>query len=142
MSIWFNKGISLESINNWCTNTIHDALNIKITEIGDSFLKGTMPVSHLTVQPQRRLHGGASCVLAESLGSVASNLVVNNKKHVAFGIEINTSHLRPASEGTLVTGKATPIHVGKTLHLWEIKIFNEDEKQVSQCQLRTAIVAI
>ena len=140
MAIWFHQELTTQAINKRSENTMVDHCGIEVTKIGDDFLEGTMPVDFKTVQPQRRLHGGASCVLAETLGSIAANCVVDPSQYVAFGIEINASHLRPAIEGTIVTGRATPIKIGKTLQVWEIKIFGEDEKQICLSKLTMAVV--
>ncbi|MCL4113185.1 UNVERIFIED_CONTAM: hypothetical protein GTU68_051202 [Idotea baltica] len=98
-----------------------------------------MPVDHRTQQPFGLLHGGASCVLAESLGSVAANLVVDPVKQYCLGLDINTNHLRSVREG-LVTGVAKPIHLGRKTQVWEIKIYSEAEKMVSISRLTMAVM--
>ena len=96
------------------------------TEVGDDYLVATMPVNDTTKQYMGILHGGASCVLAESVGSVAANYVIDHQQYRAVGQEINANHLRPVASG-LVTGIATPIHLGKASQVWDIKITNQDK---------------
>lgn len=96
-------------------------LGIELTELGDDFLKGTMPVDERTKQPVGLLHGGASVTLAETLGSIAANLAVDQSGFYCVGLEINANHLRAVPNGT-VTGIARPVHLGRTTHVWEIKI--------------------
>jgi 1,4-dihydroxy-2-naphthoyl-CoA hydrolase len=98
-----------------------------------------MPVDHRTKQPYGLLHGGASCVLAETLGSVASALVVDADKFICVGLEINANHIRSAREG-FVTGITTPIHIGASTHVWDIKIYDEREKLVCVSRLTVAIL--
>lgn len=137
--IWFKENITIEAIEKWSSNTMVDHLDIRISEIGDDYLCGTMPVDHRTVQPQRRLHGGASGVLAETLGSIAANLTLNNETHVAFGQNLFCQHLRPAVSGR-VSGKAVPIHIGRTTQVWEITIVTEEGKVVCSSRLTMAVV--
>ncbi|WP_035052990.1 hotdog fold thioesterase [Andreprevotia chitinilytica] len=123
MSIW-HRAYTLAELERMCADTAVSHLDIHFTEIGDDYLTATMPVDSRTVQPMRILHGGISCALAETLASLASNLVVNPDGFYAVGCEINASHLRPATRG-LVTGTARPIRLGSSQHVWEIKIENE-----------------
>jgi len=138
MSIWANP-LNLDKINSFNKDTIIEHVGIKITEYTDDSLTGTMPVDKRTHQPYGVLHGGASCVLAESLGSIASNLCLDNTKFFAVGLEVNANHVRPVSSG-LVTGVAKIVHQGKTTHIWEIKIYNETEKLVCTSRLTMAVV--
>lgn len=112
MSIWF-KVHTLEEVQQQGKGTMLEHLEIVITEIGDNFLKGTMPVDHRTVQPMGILHGGASVALAETLGSLAASLVVDREKKHCVGIEVNANHIRAAKKG-LVTGVAKPLHLGSS----------------------------
>ncbi len=137
MSIW-NVTPSLESLNELRKSTLVEHLNIKITEIGDDFLLGTMPVDATTVQPFGVLHGGASCVLAETLGSIAANLILDSEKCVAVGLDINANHIRSVKKG-LVTGKASPVHIGRTTQVWEIKIVDDHSRLVCISRLTLAI---
>ncbi len=114
-------------------------IGLSLTELGVDFLKATMPVDHRTKQPYGLLHGGASCVLAETLGSVASALVVNPEKFICVGIEINANHIRSAKEG-LVTGNCTPIHLGASTHVWDIRINDEKNRLICVSRLTVAIL--
>jgi 1,4-dihydroxy-2-naphthoyl-CoA hydrolase len=98
-----------------------------------------MPVDHRTKQPYGLLHGGASCVLAETIGSVASAMVVDPAQFQCVGLEINANHVHSATSG-YVTGIARPLHLGKSTHVWDIKIYNEDEKMVCVSRLTVAII--
>jgi 1,4-dihydroxy-2-naphthoyl-CoA hydrolase len=98
-----------------------------------------MPVDHRTVQPYGLLHGGASCVLAETLGSVASSLVINPDKFICVGIEINANHVRSVREG-FVTGICTPIHLGASTHVWDIRIHDDNERLICVSRLTVAIL--
>jgi 1,4-dihydroxy-2-naphthoyl-CoA hydrolase len=139
MSIWFHPGVSPADIQPFGKNTMGDHLGIVFTEIGEDYLKATMPVDHRTKQPYGLLHGGASAVLAETLGSIASHLVVDSSQYNCVGIEINANHLRGVREG-LVTGVVTPLHTGKTTHVWDIKIYDSREKLICVSRLTVAII--
>lgn len=138
MSIWFHQP-SLEDVNKRGENTMVPFLGIEITEVGDDYMMATMPVDHRTKQPLGLLHGGASCVLAESVGSIAANYCVDQKKYFAVGLSINASHIRSA-RGGLVTATARPFHLGKTTQVWDIKIENEEGKLVCVSRLTMAVV--
>jgi|TARA_B100000795_G_C22804213_1_gene443816 1,4-dihydroxy-2-naphthoyl-CoA hydrolase len=136
--MWKNK-YTIEECNKMCENTIHDALGIKLTEVGADFLKGTMPVDDRTVQPFRLLHGGASVVLAESLGSLASVMMIDQDRNICVGLDVNANHVRAAKSG-IVTGVAKPINIGGKIHIWEIKITNEADKLV--CIVRLTVTVL
>lgn len=138
MSIW-NQPIDLVALNKLSTNTLVSHLGIKITASGDDFLEGTMPVDDRTVQPYRLLHGGASCVLAESLGSIAANNCIDTKEFMAVGQHIEATHLRSATKGE-VTGKAKAVHIGKSSQVWKIEIFNDEGKLICDSKIIMAIV--
>ena len=138
MDIWLHP-IDLQSLNKFSANTLVSHLGIVITNSGENFLEGTMPVDERTVQPYRLLHGGASCVLAESLGSIAANLCIDTKEFMAVGQHIEATHIRSATEG-LVTGKAKAIHLGRSSQIWRIEIFNYDGKMICDSKLIMAIV--
>lgn len=138
MSIWLHP-IDLESLNNFSQSTLLSHLGIIITNSGDDYLEGTMPVDDRTVQPYRLLHGGASCVLAESLGSIAASLCIDNKEFIAVGQHIEATHIRSATKG-LVTGRARAIHLGRSSQIWRIEILNEDGKMICDSKLIMAIV--
>ena len=104
-------------------------VGIEVTEKGDDFLRGTMPVDHRTIQPMGILHGGASVVLAETLGSIAANMCCEDGSY-CVGLEINANHIRPATSGK-VTGTAKSVHIGRGTQIWEIRI--EDDKGRLTC---------
>lgn len=106
---------------------------------GANYLAGSLPVDERTKQPYGILHGGASCVLAETLGSVASALVVDSEKFICVGLEINANHIRSARGGR-VYGKATPLHLGRSTHVWDIKIYDADQELVCVSRLTVAIL--
>ena len=139
MSIWFHKEIRISDLENIDKNTLRDHLGISWQEIGDNYLKATMPVDDRTRQPYGLLHGGASCVLAETIGSVAAALVVDNQKFFVVGLEINANHIRSVKEGT-VTGIATPIHLGSNTQIWDIKIHDEKENLICISRLTVAVL--
>jgi 1,4-dihydroxy-2-naphthoyl-CoA hydrolase len=132
---------TIEGINSISKNSMGDFVGIEFTEIGDDFLTAKMPVDHRTVQPFRILHGGASVVLAETLGSVASVLCITDmSKQQAVGVEINANHLSSAREGTVVYGTVRAIRVGRTMHVWNIEIKDEGGKLVCVSRLTVMIV--
>jgi 1,4-dihydroxy-2-naphthoyl-CoA hydrolase len=100
-----------------------------------------MPVNDTTRQPYGFLHGGASCVLAETIGSIGSALVIDMEKYYCVGLEINANHLRSVSEG-VVTATAKPLHLGKSTHVWDIKIYDDLERLFCVCRLTVAIIPI
>ena len=136
--IW-KKPIDLQSLNEWHQNTMQQHIGILFTEIGDDYIKATMPVDNRTKQPMGLLHGGASVALAESLGSVASVLCVDPEKQTVVGLEINANHIKTAKEG-FVTGIAKPIHLGRSTQVWEIRIYNEAEQLVCISRITNAIL--
>jgi len=139
MSIWFQQQIQLADFKDFGKNTLGDLLGMEFTEIGADFIKATMPVDHRTKQPYGLLHGGASVALAETLGSVASGLVIDPTKFHCVGLEINANHVRGVSEG-FVTGIATPVHIGASTHIWDIKIYDQKDKLVCISRLTVAIL--
>ncbi|QNA46741.1 hotdog fold thioesterase [Lacibacter sediminis] len=138
-AIWFNKELSIAELTALCDQTIAEVLDLKFIETGSNYIKATMPVDHRTHQPYGLLHGGASCVLAETLGSIASAHVIDPEKFICVGIEINANHIRSVRSG-LVTGITTPIHIGASTHVWDIKIYDEREKLVCVSRLTVAIL--
>jgi 1,4-dihydroxy-2-naphthoyl-CoA hydrolase len=139
MSIWFQQQIQLADFKELGKNTLSDLLGMEFTEIGNDFIKASMPVDHRTKQPYGLLHGGASVALAETLGSVASGLVIDPTKFHCVGLEINANHVRGVSEG-FVTGIATPVHIGASTHIWDIKIYDQKDKLVCISRLTVAIL--
>ncbi|WP_127715701.1 hotdog fold thioesterase [Halobacteriovorax sp. HLS] len=138
MSIWFGQ-YDLESINAKGKNSMSGNLGIEVSRIFENGIVGEMPVSEKTKQPFGLLHGGASCVLAETLGSIASNMIIDTDLFAAVGQSINASHIKSASEGE-VKGVCTAIHIGKKSHVWEINIYNEEDEIVCASRLTMAII--
>jgi|TARA_B110000495_G_C23040578_1_gene623862 1,4-dihydroxy-2-naphthoyl-CoA hydrolase len=134
-----NINEALQKINEFQKNTITDVLGIEITDIGSDYICGKMPVDERTIQPFGLLHGGASAVLAESLGSIAGGMQVNREIQTVVGVEINCNHLRSA-RGGWVFGKATPIKIGRKIHVWNIEIKNDDGKLVAVSRLTLAVI--
>jgi 1,4-dihydroxy-2-naphthoyl-CoA hydrolase len=139
MSIWFKKDLAIADFEHWGKNTMGDFLGMRFTEIGTDYLTMTMPVDERTKQPYGLLHGGASVALAETAGSVASALVVNPDLFQCVGLEINANHLRGTTSG-IVTAVCTPIHLGGSTHVWDIKIYNEGQQLVCISRLTVAIL--
>jgi len=139
MSIWKQHPADLERINGWNANSMVDHLGMRVIEVGDDFIRGTMPVDHRTKQPFGLLHGGASVALAETLGSLAGTMCIDSTNEMAVGLDINANHVRAAKSG-MVTGTARPLHVGRNTQVWEIRIENEDGKLVCISRLTLAVV--
>lgn len=137
--IWFDKELTVEKLKPLGPNTMAAHIGIEWIEVGQNFIKAKMPVDHRTNQPYGLLHGGASCVLAETLGSVASAMVIDHSKFYCVGIEINANHVRGVKAGH-VTGVVLPLHLGNTTHVWDIKIYDEKEKLVCVSRLTVAIL--
>lgn len=136
--IW-HKQPDLVELNNRGKDTAVSHLGIEITEIGDDYLKGTMPVDKRTCQPLGILHGGSSVLLAESLGSIAANYVVDSEKAYCVGMDINANHLRSVRAG-IVTGVARAFHLGRTSQVWEIKIYDQKQRLICVSRLTMAVV--
>lgn len=137
----FNKSFDIETLNSFGNKSLPGHIGLEFTEIGEDFIVARMPVDYRTHQPFGLLHGGASVVLAETLGSVASMLCLKNpEKERAVGLEINANHLRGVKSGW-VYGKVTPIHLGSKTHVWDIKITNEENKLVCSSRLTTMIIS-
>lgn len=137
MTIWL-KPAQLDAINARNAQTAVAHLGIEITEIGDDFLVGRVPVDHRTKQPFGLLHGGVSVVLAETLGSIAAYHAAP-EGYLAVGLDINANHLRSARSGW-VTGKATAVHIGKTTQVWQIDMVDEDGKKTCVSRITMAIL--
>lgn len=135
----FKHKPSLEELHKRSEKTLAANLGIEFLKVGDDFIEARMPVDHRTVQPMGLLHGGASVALAETLGSIASLFCIDPKTHAPVGIEINANHLKSAKSGW-VTGRVSPLHVGRTTHVWEIKITNESSELVCVSRLTVAII--
>ena len=131
---------TIESLQQFHANSIVNHLGIELIELGDGYLTARMPVDHRTHQPFGILHGGASVVLAETLGSIASVMQLEDpNRQRAVGLEINANHVRSVKDGW-VYGKVTPIHIGRTTHIWDIRITDEAGKLV--CISRLTVVVI
>jgi len=135
----FDKDHALKMCNNFCKNTLMETLGIVFTDAGEGYLQATMPVTPQVHQPMGLLHGGASVALAESVGSAASLLFVNPALTEVRGIEISANHVRSKRDG-IVTGTARIIHQGRSLHLWEIKITDEQDRLISICKLTNMVM--
>jgi 1,4-dihydroxy-2-naphthoyl-CoA hydrolase len=136
--IW-KQPTTVAAINAQADNTLAGTLGMAVTELGDDFIRGTMPVDARTMQPYGLLHGGASVALAETLGSVAANLCLDPATHMAVGLEINANHLRAVRSGS-VTGTARPLHIGRQTQVWEIRIADERGRAVCVSRLTLAVV--
>jgi len=137
--IWFaGSSATLAELNLIRRGTMVEHLGIEVTALGDDFITGRMPVDQRTKQPAGMLHGGASVALAESLGSIAANMVVDHGKFFCVGLEINANHVRACSEG-FVEGVARPAHLGKTTQIWEIRI-TQDSHLVCISRLTMAVL--
>jgi 1,4-dihydroxy-2-naphthoyl-CoA hydrolase len=137
--MWFSE-FTPKQLNERQKNHLGGLLDIQFTEVGPDFLTATMPVDERTHQPAGILHGGASVVLAETLGSIASYMCIDPEKYMAVGLEINANHLRPVKSG-LVTGICKPLHIGAKTHVWEIKIYNDKGKMNCISRLTVAVIS-
>ena len=137
-AIW-KQDTSLERLNGWSANTMMEALGIRFTAVGDDWLQGTMPVDHRTHQPYGLLHGGASVVLAETLGSTAAMLTLDPTQEAAVGLDINANHIRGVREG-LVVGTARKVHIGRSTQVWEIRIETEKGELVCISRITMAVI--
>lgn len=134
-----NPDISLQDLNKIGENTIASHIGIEFTETGKDYLCGKMPVDHRTVQPFGILHGGASVVLAETLGSVASAMRIDGSKQLCVGLEVNANHVRSVKNG-YVYGKAQLVHLGKKTHIWDIRIVNDTNDLVCISRITIAVL--
>lgn len=139
MSIWFNKQLSIEDLMPLGPGTMGEHLAMEWVQIGPDFLKMKMPVDNRTKQPYGLLHGGASCALAETVGSIASALIINPEKNICVGLEINANHVRSAKNG-FVTATCSPLHIGASTHVWDIKIHDDNSKLICVSRLTVAIL--
>ena len=136
----FDKNKILQLCNDWSRNTLMETLEIEYIDAGEGSLTAKMPVNSRVHQPMGLLHGGATVALAESVGSAASLLFVNPEKQEVRGIEISANHLKSKREG-MVTATAKIIHKGASIHLWEIRIVDEQEKLISICKLTNMVLS-
>lgn len=140
MNIW-HAPLELVALNRLCADTAVSHLGIEFTAFGADWLEARMPVDGRTVQPFRLLHGGASVLLAESIGSCAANLCIDNAKHYSVGQEINANHLRAVREG-FVIGRASPVYRGRGSQVWDIRIRDEQDRLVCISRLTMAVLPI
>ena len=138
MTIWLKKPTP-ENLNDLCQNTMVDHLEIEFTEVGDDYLTARMPVNKHTHQPDGLLHGGASVALAETIGSVAANMVIDRSNKICVGLEVNANHTRGIRSG-YVFGTARAIHLGNSTQIWEIKITDEKKHLVCISRLTMAVL--
>ncbi|MGO1244095.1 MAG: hotdog fold thioesterase [Sphingobacterium sp.] len=137
-NLWF-RDYSLEEVNAIFAKYMTGFLEIQATQIESNLLVAQMPVSDRVKQPFGLLHGGASVVLAESVGSVASNMIIDNTLFAGVGMEVNANHLHPVNSG-IVSAYCSPLHIGRTSHVWDIRIKDEQQQTVCVSRLTVAIV--
>lgn len=140
MSLWRTQP-NLESLNASQKNTISELLGIRFEAVDEESLTASMPVDSRTHQPYGLLHGGASVVLAETVGSMASYLCLDSSKHHCVGLEVNANHLRGLRSGR-VTAVAKPVHIGRSTHVWEIRLHGDDGKPSCISRLTMAVVPL
>ncbi len=138
MAIWRNSP-KPEDLNRASRNTLIELMGIRFTEIGDDYIRATMPVDQRTIQPHGLLHGGASVTLAETLGSFASLLTIDSQRQTCVGLEINANHIRSVRSGE-VTGTVCPLHVGRSTQVWEIRVTDQQERLVSISRLTMVVL--
>ena len=134
-----SKKNTLEQIEAFQKNTMTDQLGIKITDYGNNYIYGKMPVDHRTKQPYGLLHGGASVAFAETLGSIGAGMQIDYNNQSVVGIEINASHLKSIKKGW-VYGRAQPLRVGKTIQVWDINITDKDDNLICVSRLTLAVI--
>ena len=135
----FNPDVTIDQLKSLSPNTMMEHLGIEITDIGEDYIQATMPVDHRTHQPFGLLHGGASVVLAETLGSVAAHCTVDDQTKYCVGLEINANHVKSVKSG-LVTGITRPIHIGQRTQIWEIRITNDKNELVCISRITMAVI--
>ena len=134
-----SKKNTLEQFEAFQKNTMTDQLGIKITDYGNNYICGKMPVDHRTKQPYGLLHGGASVAFAETLGSIGAGMQIDYNNQSVVGIEINASHLKSIKKGW-VYGRAQPLRVGKTIQVWDINITDKDDNLICASRLTLAVI--
>ena len=134
-----SKKNTLEQIEAFQKNTMTDQLGIKITDYGNNYICGKMPVDHQTKQPYGLLHGGASVAFAETLGSIGAGMQIDYNNQSVVGVEINASHLKSIKKGW-VYGRAQPLRVGKTIQVWDINITDKDDNLICVSRLTLAVI--
>ena len=134
-----NKEKLLEKMSNLNQNTMATAIGLELTDIGNDYVCGKIPVDRRTIQPFGFLHGGASVALAETIGSLAGQMQIDPEREIVLGIEINANHIKCVREGW-VYGKASPIKIGKKIQVWETQITDVEGKMVCISRLTLAVV--
>ena len=137
--IWFQE-FTPDIVQGFHTDTMAGHLEITVTEVGEDYIVAEMPISGKTVQPFRTMHGGASAALAETLGSVASQMCVDPNKNKSVGLSLNVSHIRAIPEGGKAIATARPFHLGRTTHVWDIQIKNEAGKLATVARLTMSVL--
>jgi len=138
MAIWFSSP-TIEDLKSRSVDTLVEHIGVEYIEIGDDYIKARMPVDHRTIQPARILHGGASVVLAETLGSVAANQCIDHDRQMAVGLEINANHVRSVRDGH-VTGTVRALHIGRSTQIWEIRILDDRDRLVCISRITMAVL--
>lgn len=139
--IWQRARLDPAELTRGEANSLAAHLGIVITDVGDDFVRATMPVDARTVQPHGRLHGGASVALAETVGSLAANLTLDPAQQIAVGLDINANHVRPVKTG-LVTATARPEALGRTTQIWSIRTVDEQDRLVCLSRLTMAVIPV
>lgn len=139
--IWHNPDISPDELTRREGQSLASHLGIVITELGPDHVSASMPVDARTVQPHGRLHGGASVALAETVGSLAANLTLDQAQQMAVGLEINANHVRPVKDG-LVYATARPEALGRTTQIWSIRIVDAQQRLVCLSRLTMAVISV
>lgn len=137
--IWFKKDLTIQDLHTFESKTMGHYLQMKWEEIGPDFLRMSMPVTDHVRQPYGILHGGASCALAETIGSVGSHLVIDPSTHMCVGMEINANHIKSVKKGNIYA-MAKPVHLGNSSHVWDIRIANEKNQLICISRLTVAII--
>ena len=137
-SIWF-KPVTLDEINHWAAHRLMTTLGIELVAIGDDHLHARMPVDERTIQPMGCLHGGATCVLAETVGSIAAHFCIDPQLKMCVGLEINVNHIKSMQNGW-VNAIARPLHLGKSTQIWDIQVQNEHQALVAVSRLTIAVL--
>jgi 1,4-dihydroxy-2-naphthoyl-CoA hydrolase len=135
----FKTIMSVDDLNKWSVNTMAEQLGIRFTEVGENSLTASMPVDQRTHQPLGLLHGGASVALAETLGSVAASMTLDQTKQFCVGLDINANHIKGVRDG-VVFGKTIPVHIGKKTQVWEIRITTTTNELVCISRITMAIL--
>lgn len=138
--IWYQQDVSIAALQPILAGTMSAFLEMEWVEIGDDYLILQMPVTEKTTQPYGILHGGASCALAETVGSIGSHMIINPRESICLGLEINANHVRSVREGN-VKATAKPLHIGKSTHVWDIKITDEAGRLICVSRLTVAVLS-